>query len=232
MGLPKLVLGIIFSAIGIISFTTVPGVTAGHTPLADLLPFITATPSHEEVAQLIPTKNPSATEVVKVLGFKTTPTPSSHETSVPTAVPTSIPPTHINPTSIPVQPTVIPTVVQNQSDDAISFIMQAINDYRHSNGLGSVVTNNYTCSFAATRAQEIASNFSHDGFSSRLSSHTFPYPNYSLVTENIAQTSNYKDVVNLWANSPGHAANMKADTPYICVAQHNDYYAMEGWKPQ
>lgn len=52
-----------------------------------------------------------------------------------------------------------------------------------------------------------------------------------LVTENIARAANYKDVVKLWINSPGHAANLFADTPYACVENYGNFYAYEGWKP-
>jgi uncharacterized protein YkwD len=109
--------------------------------------------------------------------------------------------------------------------------MNAINVYRSSQGLSSVQADKNTCDFAATRAQEIVGNFNHDGFQNRINTHTLPYPSYHMVTENIAMTSNYQDVVNMWINSPGHAANMRADTPYVCVAKSGNYYAYEGWKP-
>lgn len=109
--------------------------------------------------------------------------------------------------------------------------MNAVNNYRAAQGLSSVQTDSYTCSFAKTRAKEISVAFNHDGFNNRVASKTLPYPSYQSVTENIAMTSNYKDVVNMWINSPGHAANMRADTPYVCVEQYGSYFAYEGWKP-
>ena len=57
------------------------------------------------------------------------------------------------------------------------------------------------------------------------------YHSWSKVTENIAETPNYAEVVNLWANSPGHAENMRADTPFVCVRQAGNYFAYEGMKP-
>lgn len=93
--------------------------------------------------------------------------------------------------------------------------MQKINDYRSSQGLSSVKTDKYTCDFAKIRAEEITHAFNHDGFRSRIDSHTLPYPTYHQVAENIAMTSDYKDVVTMWINSPGHAANMRLDTPYF-----------------
>lgn len=229
MFLPKIALATVLTAIGFISFTIPQNQSmAGHSPLAYLLPYVTQTPAKYETATLIPTNNPVSTSkiTVRTLGYSvhvtSTPTPSTI-TSVPTA----------KPTTVGMQtPATSPTPQSVVTADAVqTFIMQALNDYRHTNGLGPVAINKYTCNFATTRAQEIMANFSHDGFTSRLNSHTLPYPNFSLVTENIAQTANYKDVVNMWANSSGHAANMRADTPYICVEYSGDYYAMEGWKP-
>ena len=109
--------------------------------------------------------------------------------------------------------------------------MNAINDYRHQNGLSDVHTERYTCDFAKTRSQEIVANFNHDGFTKRMESKTLPYPGYTQITENIAMTSDYHQVVQMWINSPGHAENMRKDTPSVCVASSGDYYAYEGWRP-
>jgi uncharacterized protein YkwD len=138
-----------------------------------------------------------------------TPTTSNSPTILPTTAPTSPPP----------------------SNNATGSILDQVNAYRASQGLGPVQSNSETCNFATTRAQEIISNFSHDGFNSRLSSNTLPYAHWSAVTENIAQTSNPQNVVPMWINSPGHAANMRADTPYVCIQQNGNYYAYEGMKP-
>ncbi len=117
------------------------------------------------------------------------------------------------------------------SSDAMTYVIQGINTYRASQGLGAVRTSAETCAFAATRAQEINGSFSHDGFQSRADNKSLPYSSWSGITENIAMTSDYKNVVDMWANSPGHAANMRADTPYVCVRQNGNYFAYEGMKP-
>jgi uncharacterized protein YkwD len=111
------------------------------------------------------------------------------------------------------------------------YIMNQINTYRKSLGLSEVQTDPYTCNFATTRAKEISTGFNHDGFNNRLNNHTLPYPGYYTITENIAETSNYQQVETLWQNSPGHAENMRADTPYVCVESFGNDYAYEGWKP-
>lgn len=110
-------------------------------------------------------------------------------------------------------------------------IIAGINAYRQSKGLSAVATDQHTCAFARTRAGEIAGNFSHDGFTQRIQNKTIPYPSYSKITENIAQTKDPQKVVSLWINSPSHAKNMEADTPYVCVESSGTYYAYEGWKP-
>lgn len=133
-----------------------------------------------------------------------------------------------------VQPALSPTPVvwkANPVADKKTVIMAAINAYRASKGLPVVIADPYTCAFAKTRAQEIVTNFSHDGFSQRVQNKTLPYPGYSEVTENVAMAGSYQDIVPMWINSPGHAKNMEADTPYVCVESSGNYYAYEGWRP-
>lgn len=144
-------------------------------------------------------------------------------TSSPSPSPSPSPVTSPQPSTS----TTIPATNQTKQ----SFIMSAINAFRVSKGLSTVQTDSYTCSFAAIRAKEISSGFNHDGFTSRLNSKTLPYPSYKQVTENLARTSDFKRVVSMWINSPGHAANMLKDTPYVCVGSYGDFYAYEGWKP-
>ena len=163
-------------------------------------------------------------------------TPQPTTSSSLTITPTSHPQTPTILTSAPIpttQPTTppAPTTTTPATNDAQGYIMNEINKYRASQGLSAVQTSGPTCSFAATRATEIAANFNHDGFNNRISSKTLPYSSWSSVTENIAQTSDYKQVVSMWANSAGHAANMRADTPYVCVVQNGSFFAYEGMKP-
>jgi uncharacterized protein YkwD len=108
-------------------------------------------------------------------------------------------------------------------------MIAAINAYRTSLGLSSVKADTYTCDFAQTRAHELGGSFSHDGFTSRINAHTLPYPRYTEITENIAQTQDPTQVVQMWINSPGHAENMRRNTPFVCVKGENGNYAYEGW---
>ena len=134
------------------------------------------------------------------------------------------------PTSLSVTPTPTTDVLVASHAAVRNYIMQDINDYRSSLGLSKVATSSATCAFAQVRAEEIASDFSHNGFTKRVDDKTLPYT-YSKVTENIAQTDNYKNVVTFWMNSSEHSANMRADTPFVCVAYFGNFYAYEGMKP-
>lgn len=109
-------------------------------------------------------------------------------------------------------------------------LIAEINAYRQSHGLATVTTDPYTCNFAKLRAQEAATGFNHNGFYTRIKSKTLPYPSYRLVTENLAWAPSGQDVVNMWINSPAHAANMLKNTTLVCVENYGDYYALEGWK--
>lgn len=124
----------------------------------------------------------------------------------------------------------IPSTPTSVDGDHLSFIMNAINGYRVAHGLSQVSTNDIVCDFAKTRADEISTNFSHDGFHQRLQNRALPYATYSLVTENIAETPNYQNVVTLWENSPAHAENLRANTPFVCVEDYGNFYAFEGWR--
>lgn len=151
---------------------------------------------------------------------KLTPTPEAAVSPKPLLVPTPTPVSSPGPTSAPAN-----------YGDQTSYFLEQINDYRRSQGLSSVRPEPNTCSFAVSRTQEIISAFNHDGFTGRINNKTLPYPNYHFVTENIARNSNYQEVVKEWINSPGHAANMRADTPFVCVKSSGNFYVYEGWKP-
>lgn len=162
---------------------------------------------------------------------------STHVRAVHTVLPSPVPlsptPTiHVTASPSPtLKPRVVKKVKRAAGDSIQRFILSQINEYRTQYGLPAVTTNATTCSFAQARAKEITTNFTHEGFTTRIANHTLPYSSYHTVTENIAMTSDYTKVVTMWKNSSGHAENMRADTPFICVASSGNYYAFEGWKP-
>jgi len=118
-----------------------------------------------------------------------------------------------------------------QLSDVSTYILNGVNTYRASLGLSSVQSSAQTCTFAAIRAKEITSSFSHNGFYNRVNNHTLPYTSWTRATENIAEAPDYKKVVNLWIHSPEHAKNMRDNTPYVCIMQSGPYYAYEGMRP-
>lgn len=164
--------------------------------------------------------------------------PVKSEATTPTATPTPTPITKPTPVQTP-KPTIIPTSTPAPTTqpkpveitDVKSYLINAVNNYRASQGLSTVKTDINTCNFAKTRAGEIVSSFNHDGFNNRMSGGGLPYPSFSEVVENIAMNSNYKDVVNQWINSSGHAANMRKNTPFVCIESNGIFYVYEGWRP-
>lgn len=183
---------------------------------------VTPSPTISKKQPLIPIKStatlsPTPTKTILKPPVEPTPTsPKPDPTNTPTPTPAK--------SELPATPIVTGDVIQ-------SYIIQKINDYRSSQGLGSVSTDSNTCAFARTRANEITQSFNHDGFRSRISAKTLPYGSYHEVTENIAMTADYTQVVTLWINSSGHAENMRKDTPFVCVEKSGNYYAYEGWRP-
>jgi uncharacterized protein YkwD len=174
-----------------------------------------------EIPRITTAPQPTALPTVKTAPtIFLSPTPSIRSLRIPTAKPSTAP--IPSPTSI---------AVFHPVNNIQNFIINEINKFRISNGLSSIKTDPYTCGFAKTRVLEITSDFSHTGFTNRVNNKTLPYPSYSLITENIALNSDYRDVVQSWINSPVHAENMKKDTPFVCVENSDIYYVYEGWKP-
>lgn len=195
------------------------GSTLTPTPTSTLSQF----PSIDKPGKKVPTLTPAYTPVPTKLPVVTiTPT---LKPVIPTSTPTQPP----RPTSTPI-PTATPTQ-QPTSLSVTDYMMNEINTFRKSKGLSVVKTDSYTCNFAQTRAQEITSNFNHDGFNQRVKNGTLPYSSYKLVIENLARAGKYQDVVRLWINSPTHSANLSADVSFACVGSFGDFYAYEGWEP-
>lgn len=172
---------------------------------------------------------------VKPATLTITPTPKLTAAPTPTAKPKQVLGATTKPTATPTtkpKPTAAPTTIPSVSLSAVSdYLLKEVNKYRENRGLPAVSATAEVCAFAATRASEIAKHFTHEGFNTRVKNKTLPYANWTRATENIAETPNYKDVVSLWINSPEHAANMRDNTPYVCVAQNGNSYAYEGMRP-
>lgn len=178
-------------------------------------------------------KNNTHTQnLTKIAYAKSHPKPSITPSNLPVKTPTTSSPNSTQ------KPTIKIEKIQNspsiQPDmPPTDYILSKVNEYRQTLNLSQVSPSLETCEFAKIRAEEISSaeKFNHEGFSKRVSEHTLPYPNYSEVTENIAYNTNYKDVVNRWIASPGHAENMRKNTSYVCIGKYGDYYTYEGLQP-
>lgn len=193
-----------------------------------VVPQVILARQHTQAARIAQKKPTVPTPTIKI---QLSPTRIFAPTSTPTPTkikPTITPTVTLTPTHI-ISPTGVlsPTSLSSLS----TTLLDQVNQYRLSKGLSAVKSDSYTCSFASLRAGEIVNAFNHDGFSNRIASHTLPYPSYHEVTENIAMTTNSNDVVTMWINSSGHAANMQKDTPFVCIEKVGNYYAYEGWKP-
>lgn len=137
-------------------------------------------------------------------------------------------------TQLTTSPTPTPTISQPPQTFSVSgasaYILNGVNQYRASLGLSPVQASAQTCAFAAVRAKEISNGFNHNGFYERVNNHTIPYSWWAHATENIAEAPNYQEVATLWKNSPEHAANMRDNTPYVCIEQYGNFYAYEGMR--
>lgn len=169
-----------------------------------------------------------------------TPTPTINPTLTPTPTPTDEPTPTLKPTQIPPTPGSTKSETSNSSatsnvsastTDIGLTLMKQINDFRVGKGLSPLSTDGNTCGFAVVRAAEIVGNFNHDGFESRVSGHTLPYPSYHEVAENIAMNSDSNAVIQAWIDSPGHNVNLSKDVPFACVGKNGNYYTFEAWKP-
>jgi len=177
---------------------------------------VTNTPSGSETALSESESSP---------GWQPSPTPTK-TLSEPEALPSRWPTPAPTITGILVYPSYTP-IPLNQSSD----LLQQINNFRTSKGLGSLTANDEVCFFAKTRANEITTGFNHDGFRSRIDNGSLPYSSWSEVAENIAVNPESGKVVEGWINSPGHNENLSKNVPYGCVAGVGHYYVFEAWAP-
>lgn len=152
--------------------------------------------------------------------------------STPTAIPTRIPiktaPLQTITTTQAQNVTIPPINAVDQQQSTSEYLLEQVNNYRKANGLSLMYPTPETCSFAQTRAGEISTNFTHEGFTNRITNHMLPYSSYSIATENIALNSNSMEVVSQWINSPIHAENMKKNTQFACIGISGNYFVFEG----
>lgn len=154
-------------------------------------------------------------------------TPIPNPSSTPNPIPSETPKSSLS-QSIGVS---ISSQASVQIKSSSNSLIDQINSFRSSKSMTPVSENTETCAFAKSRANEIVSNFNHDGFTGRVNSNSLPYPTYSSVAENIAMNSDANQVVPNWINSPGHAENLLKEVPFGCVRSNGNYFVFEAWKP-
>lgn len=166
-------------------------------------------------------KKVKPTPTIKI---KKSPTPTISPKPTVTKAPSSTPsPMRVSAQTITKAPV--------QTAPATGDLLTQVNNFRAGKGLAPFSAHSDVCFFANLRAQEITSNFSHDGFNNRVQSNSLPYKSYTSVAENIAMNPNSQNVVQSWIDSPGHNVNLSKDVPYACVVGVGNYYVFEAWRP-
>ena len=108
--------------------------------------------------------------------------------------------------------------------DASAWAQQALqytNDYRATQGLPALVYSDALVQNALLHSQSMpTSGFQHQNLGS------ISIPGIFVTAENIAMSSDTRDpartAVDLWINSPGHAANMRGSYTYCGVGIYVD----------
>lgn len=104
----------------------------------------------------------------------------------------------------------------------VDELNSAQNNYRREHGLNQLSINGELCKIAASRAQEIAKDFSHSGFESAVKGSGLGKSSYG---ENIASgpLSGVHFVEWSWDKSPGHRENMLGDWTDGCGGVWDKY---------
>lgn len=99
--------------------------------------------------------------------------------------------------------------MENVPDEKMATVEElnaAMNSYRQAHGLNGLNNNSELCRFAAQRAQEISTDFTHDGFHNHTQNGDFRGAGYSFMNENIWR--GYFSATHIiefgWDRSEGH----------------------------
>lgn len=126
------------------------------------------------------------------------------------------------PVRIVSQPTPKPEAPQIASD-----LNAAANQYRIDHGLNTLAIRQDLCDVAHTRAEEIKSNFSHQGFRDKIDQGSLAYLSYGKIAENIWQGSQNSIVQTMqsWDQSPSHKDALLDNWTWGCGA-HTGHHAV------
>lgn len=143
------------------------------------------------------------------------PTPTLRELSLtPTKNPT---------VRLTVKPTNNPTTSQVKGESTIFNLVQ---EYRFKQGLPTMTIDPLLCKYASIRAEEIKTDWSHNGFLNKVSPQIYRESKYRKLGENLAKDFNSdRDMFQGWLNSPLHRENI--DYPYTktCLVCSSHYCA-------
>lgn len=116
------------------------------------------------------------------------------------------------------KPYVAPTSVYIPDDE--NDLFEAVNNWRISQNLPPYKKSEATCDFAAFRAPQLKTDYSHNGFHEHLKD----LPNGQYFGENILGDHYYSDVsLNKWLNSPSHRKALEADYTHSCIKCDSGY---------
>lgn len=89
-------------------------------------------------------------------------------------------------------------------------LMENVNNWRLSQNLPKYETDKWLCEQADLRANDIQTDYSHQGFIDR-------YENKYDLGENLSENYSENYALGAWLNSPSHAKNLYADYKYSCI---------------
>lgn len=116
-----------------------------------------------------------------------------------------------------------PTTAQVKGESTIFNLVQ---EYRSKQGLPAMTIDPLLCKYASIRAEEIKTDWSHNGFLNKVSPQIYKESKYRKLGENLAKDFNSdQDMFQGWLNSPLHRENI--DYPYTktCLVCSSHYCA-------
>lgn len=106
-------------------------------------------------------------------------------------------------------------------------LMHTINAWRYAQGLQPYTKNDLLCNAAQIRVKEIQKDWSHAGFSIHLCGEIRCYIAENLVRGFPSAASSIPLILDAWLASASHAANLKANYQYSCIACENGHCVQE-----
>ena len=109
-------------------------------------------------------------------------------------------------------------------------IIQEINAFRAENNLDPVRARKEACDFAAIRAKEAETDWSHDKFMKAVEAGAVS-DKYQWYENLAGDFDTDHEVVEAWKESSDHREVLLSTMKYACVARYNNTWALEGMEP-